>query len=96
MKEKEYKAARNMYLVGFALTLLFVIGRITELMHEHAQLQGRLENLRLAASMMETDETQHHHHHHQQKPIEESGTAPENDSPVEGIEMKPMGLKKRD
>merc|ERR1711933_361436 len=53
LKEKEYKASRNLYLAGFALTLLFVIGRITELMQEHAELTGRIENLRLALSMVQ-------------------------------------------
>jgi hypothetical protein len=37
-KEKKYKAERNMYLSGFALTLLFVIGRITTLMQENVEL----------------------------------------------------------
>ena len=39
IKEKEYKTGRNMYLVGFAFTLLFVIGRLTELMQEQAELE---------------------------------------------------------
>mmetsp|Transcript_15664 Transcript_15664/g.43383 ORF Transcript_15664/g.43383 Transcript_15664/m.43383 type:complete len:166 (-) Transcript_15664:2466-2963(-) len=50
-KEKEYRAGRNIYLVGFALTLLFVIGRITELIEENVELEGRIENLQLAATM---------------------------------------------
>jgi B-cell receptor-associated protein 31 len=37
-KEKKYKAERNMYLSGFALTLLFVIARITTLMQENVEL----------------------------------------------------------
>jgi len=41
-KEKKYKAERNMYLTGFALTLLFVIGRITQLMQEHVELENEL------------------------------------------------------
>jgi len=90
IKEKEYRAGRNIYLVGFALTLLFVIGRITELMQEHAELEGKIENLRLAASMMGNDETA----------IEPKTTTAtdegDNDAPNEGIEMKPMGLKKKD
>lgn len=86
IKEKEYKAGRNLYLVGFALTLLFVIGRITELMQEHAELEGRIENLKLAATMKAKQES------------EERATAPiqDEDSPSEGIEMKPMQLKKKD
>jgi hypothetical protein len=47
-KEKEYKTERNMYLAGFALTLLFVIGRITDLMQEHVELEDELETVRLS------------------------------------------------
>lgn len=90
IKEKEYKAGRNLYLVGFALTLLFVIGRITELMQEHAELEGRIENLKLATTMKATMKAK--------QESEERATAPiqEEDSPSEGIEMKPMQLKKKD
>ncbi|KAL3915602.1 MAG: hypothetical protein SGILL_005573 [Bacillariaceae sp.] len=49
-REKQYKTERNMYLSGFAIALLFVIGRITDLMQEHAELETELENKRLAAS----------------------------------------------
>ena len=45
-KEKEYKTERNIYLAGFALTLLFVIGRITDLMQEHVELEDELEAVR--------------------------------------------------
>lgn len=48
-KEREYKTERNMYLAGFALTLLFVIGRITDLMQEHVDLEDDLERIRLSA-----------------------------------------------
>ena len=48
-KEKEYKTERNLYLAGFALTLLFVIGRITDLMQEHADLETDLEKVRLSS-----------------------------------------------
>ncbi|KAL3940171.1 MAG: hypothetical protein SGBAC_005242 [Bacillariaceae sp.] len=41
-KEKKYKAERNMYLTGFALTLVFVIGRICKLMQEHVELENEL------------------------------------------------------
>lgn len=55
LKEKEYKTERNMYLAGFALTLLFVIGRITDLMQEHVELEDHLENIRLSSkSAIET------------------------------------------
>ena len=50
IKEKEYKTGRNMYLVGFAFTLLFVIGRLTELMQEHAELEQQVERLTAAAA----------------------------------------------
>jgi hypothetical protein len=49
-KEKEYKTERNLYLSGFAVTLLFAIGRITDLMQEHAELETELEKKRLAKS----------------------------------------------
>ncbi len=48
-KEKEYKTERNIYLAGFALTLLFVIGRITDLMQEHVELEDDLEKVRLSS-----------------------------------------------
>jgi hypothetical protein len=48
-KEKEYKTERNIYLAGFALTLLFVIGRITDLMQEHVELEDELEKVRLSS-----------------------------------------------
>ena len=49
-KEKEYKTERNLYLSGFAVALLFAIGRITDLMQEHAELETELEQKRLASS----------------------------------------------
>lgn len=49
-KEKEYKTERNLYMAGFALTLIFVIGRMTELMQEHAELEADLEKLRLTST----------------------------------------------
>ena len=54
IKEKEYKTGRNMYLVGFAFTLLFVIGRLTELMQEHAELEQQVERLTAAAATTST------------------------------------------
>jgi hypothetical protein len=45
-KEREYKTQRNLYLSGFALTLIFVIGRITDLMQEHVDLEDDLQKLR--------------------------------------------------
>jgi signal transduction histidine kinase len=41
-KERKYKAERNMYLAGFALTLIFVIGRITQLMQESVELEEKI------------------------------------------------------
>jgi len=82
IKEKEYKAGRNMYLVGFALTLLFVIGRITELMQEHAELAGKIENLEMAVSIMHADN--------------DKNGGSKNDVAIDGIEMKPIVLKKKD
>jgi hypothetical protein len=49
-KEKEYKTERNLYLAGFALTLIFVIGRMTDLMQEHAELEADLEKMRLRSA----------------------------------------------
>jgi len=97
LKEKEYKAGRNMYLVGFSLTLLFVIGRITELMQEHSELEGKLENLRLATSIVAMDQNNHQNHQSKhQKNSTQSTARDDNDGPTEGIEMKPIGLKKKD
>ena len=83
VKEREYKAGRNLYLASFALTLLFVIGRITELMQEHAELEGKIENLHIALSMSESN-------------TNTKTGAGDNDAPTEGIELKPMGLKKKE
>ena len=44
-KERKYKAERNLYLAGFALTLLFVIHRITQLMQESVELETETEDL---------------------------------------------------
>jgi hypothetical protein len=44
-KQREYKTERNMYLTGFALTLLFVIGRIADLMQEHVELGDEYERV---------------------------------------------------
>lgn len=79
-----------MYLAGFALTLLFVIGRIMELMKEQAELSGKIQNLKLALSIVEGNE---------KKPKLSETSAKiysDNDAPTEGIEMKPMSFKKVD
>eukprot|EP00980_Cylindrotheca_fusiformis_P026495 scaffold16300_cov150-Cylindrotheca_fusiformis.AAC.6 len=49
-KEKKYKAERNLYLSGFALTLIFVIGRITALMEENVELDHEAHPPPAAAS----------------------------------------------
>merc|ERR1712232_521057 len=49
-KQRSYKAQRNMYLSGFAITLLFVIGRITELMKESIELEEQIQILTIATS----------------------------------------------
>lgn len=53
-KEKEYRTERNIYLSGFALTLIFVIGRITNLMQEHVELEDDLEKMRLSSKPIES------------------------------------------
>jgi hypothetical protein len=45
-KERKYKAERNMYLAGFTLTLLFVIGRITQLMQESVELEEETDRVK--------------------------------------------------
>jgi hypothetical protein len=49
-KERKYKSERNMYLSGFALTLLFVIGRITTLLRESVELHEEAQRLEGALS----------------------------------------------
>jgi Bap31/Bap29 transmembrane region len=44
-KERKYKSERNMYLVGFALTLLFAIGRLTALLQESVELHDEMDRL---------------------------------------------------
>lgn len=45
-KELKYKTERNMYLAGFSLTLLFIIGRITTLMQESVELEEEIDRVR--------------------------------------------------
>lgn len=47
-KERRYKSERNMYLSAFALTLLFVIGRITALLRESVDLHEEATRLEKA------------------------------------------------
>jgi hypothetical protein len=44
-RERKYKSERNMYLAGFSLTLLFVIGRITQLMQESIELEEECDRV---------------------------------------------------
>mmetsp|Transcript_20370 Transcript_20370/g.48431 ORF Transcript_20370/g.48431 Transcript_20370/m.48431 type:complete len:175 (+) Transcript_20370:103-627(+) len=44
-KERKYKSERNLYLAGFALTLLFAIGRLTALLQESVELHDEMERL---------------------------------------------------
>lgn len=68
-------------MAGFALTLLFVIGRLTDLMQEHADLEDDLDKLRPRSSAVDL-------------PIEQE-TADGPPSASE-IEMKPLQSKKKD
>lgn len=45
-KERKYKSERNMYLAGFALTLLFVLGRILVLLQESVELHEETERVK--------------------------------------------------
>ena len=47
-KERKYKSERNIYLAGFALTLLFAIGRIATLLRESVELHDEAERLKKA------------------------------------------------
>ena len=47
-KERKYKSERNIYLAGFALTLLFAIGRIVTLLRESVELHEETERLEKA------------------------------------------------
>jgi len=86
-KEKEYKTERNIYLAGFALTLLFVIGRITDLMQEHVELEDDLVKAEEAAHV--TTGLAPMDSNNEEKPLEHA-------PPDAGIEMKPITTKKND
>ena len=79
-KEKQYKTQRNLYLSGFALTLIFVIGRITDLMQEHADLEDDLSKLRSNNIPI----------------VDSSTGEDGNDEKTKEIEMKSLSLKKKD
>lgn len=44
-RERKYKSERNMYLSGFALTLLFVIGRLAVLLQESVELHEEIDRV---------------------------------------------------
>ena len=44
-RERKYKSERNMYLAGFALTLLFVIGRLAVLLQESVELHEEIDRV---------------------------------------------------
>merc|ERR1712232_1302714 len=44
-KQRSYRAQRNIYLTGFALTLLFVINRISQLMQESVEMEEQIHRL---------------------------------------------------
>ncbi len=52
-KERKYKAERNIYLSAFALTLLFVIGRIASLLRESVELHEEAKKLEKTLSSKE-------------------------------------------
>jgi Bap31/Bap29 transmembrane region len=84
-KEREYRTERNLYMAGFALTLIFVIGRMTDLMQEHAELEAHLENtLRRPHGPPTGGDDQ------------SSSTGTQAGSSSAEIEMKPLNLKKRE
>jgi B-cell receptor-associated protein 31 len=58
-KERKYKAERNMYLAGFSLTLLFVIGRITTLMQESVELEEEAERVKTFTEEATKAEAEH-------------------------------------
>jgi B-cell receptor-associated protein 31 len=44
-RERKYKSERNLYLAGFALTLLFVIGRLAVLLQESVELHEEIDRV---------------------------------------------------
>jgi len=95
-KEMEYKIERNLYLAAFAFTLLFVIGRLTDLMQEHAELEDEL-NTAL--------QQQHEASSKMGSGTSTSGSSgkrtsqqgdDDNLNDEAGIEMKPIQSKKKD
>ena len=84
---------RNLYLAAFAFTLLFVIGRLTDLMQEHAELEDELDSIRerqqrqqqQGSSKIGTTAGSSQQESEEEIPNDESG-----------IEMKPIQSKKKD
>ena len=50
MKQRKFRSERNIYLAGFALTLLFVIVRILQLMQESVEWEEQVNSLTKAVS----------------------------------------------
>eukprot|EP00538_Stauroneis_constricta_P009328 CAMPEP_0119554670 /NCGR_PEP_ID=MMETSP1352-20130426/7080_1 /TAXON_ID=265584 /ORGANISM="Stauroneis constricta, Strain CCMP1120" /LENGTH=183 /DNA_ID=CAMNT_0007601285 /DNA_START=60 /DNA_END=611 /DNA_ORIENTATION=- len=76
-KERKYKTERNMYLAGFAFTLLFVIGRITQLMEESVELEKQIHDLSAVTDPSKTNDV----------------GAVDGDNGGGSIELKPMKKK---
>eukprot|EP00540_Astrosyne_radiata_P018666 CAMPEP_0116844954 /NCGR_PEP_ID=MMETSP0418-20121206/12991_1 /TAXON_ID=1158023 /ORGANISM="Astrosyne radiata, Strain 13vi08-1A" /LENGTH=175 /DNA_ID=CAMNT_0004475997 /DNA_START=27 /DNA_END=554 /DNA_ORIENTATION=+ len=59
LRERKFRAQRNMYLAGFSFTLMFVIVRIVQLMKESIDLEDECERVRnqLAATDSIVEET---------------------------------------
>eukprot|EP00529_Nitzschia_sp_RCC80_P035342 CAMPEP_0113466414 /NCGR_PEP_ID=MMETSP0014_2-20120614/14258_1 /TAXON_ID=2857 /ORGANISM="Nitzschia sp." /LENGTH=183 /DNA_ID=CAMNT_0000358633 /DNA_START=134 /DNA_END=685 /DNA_ORIENTATION=- /assembly_acc=CAM_ASM_000159 len=93
-KEIEYKIERNLYLAAFAFTLLFVIGRLTDLMQEHAELEDELK------TALQQQQRQRSSKIGSGNTITSSGTSQQADddnvNDEAGIEMKPIQSKKKD
>lgn len=56
VKERRYKSERNIYLSAFALTLLFVIGRISNLLRESLELHEEAKRLESALKSSKGDD----------------------------------------
>lgn len=54
-RERKYKSERNLYLAGFALTLLFVIGRLAVLLQESVELHEEIDRVAASSSSIGGD-----------------------------------------
>lgn len=55
-RQRKFRSERNMYLAGFALTLVFVIVRLCKLMQESVEYEEEVDRLTNAASNAATSE----------------------------------------